>query len=720
MGFILFIAILELNLCRVSYALTNSNYRKFESTSSSGYSEVSSETYLNQILNLRNIIVNFSQDDTEYIFHVTGNAEINVFKDVVRTTDQTSGSPLLPMFYKTANFGRDMQIIENSRIPFASFRTGSLYADSKVKILGKTIEYYNYAYTLRSDGSVVANTDEYEYNGDRYYIPNNLRFNSSAYTYNFKNVTTYPIRVKHNGGGVRIIQNSSYYYFTTNDEMSNNSRYVDMYYANINVKFAIEKSYIDHYRYVCIAQNYFVRSSEYLSEVRHQCSGVSICSQTIDLKDHVVCEHEWEIQEEDRYNHRKKCKNCAWEISEPHNLVYEYDGIKNNICTCSYIDKVNYNFIINDDYTSEVKEQIETDSIYTKYEFRNKKGYTFRHYNAYEKQLMTKQLLSTDSNAVKKVLLATISTLPEKAGRTSMTFEAVYRPNTFTIHYSNENSKDILFEESIDSQKVVYDEEACLKDNLNYIGYVFKGWSTLVKGESIDFAAKQDIKNYTDIDLYELTLYPVYASMDFKIAYSAGGGTLSDGSKYKEVKYTYYDESELEKVYSNSSEEYFLTYVDDLGNRYSKMSEVKKYVADNELENTVVNLFPIFTRNAIGKAERTKDETKESLKKPENVEIVETEVMPEDIIYGMSDTTALKKDKSDSKKAMRGEIIASLSFIEEYPPSDDNVTRKNDKFAKLLLWIKNNVIAFSIGSFIYFGLLVAYEIFIIKKYKKRI
>lgn len=168
-----------------------------------------------------------------------------------------------------------------------------------------------------------------------------------------------------------------------------------------------------------------------------------------------------------------------------------------------------------------------------------------------------------------------MSELPDRTGNTSLVFEAEYEANKFTIYYSNKNNKNLNLSENIEPQTIEYDEVAYLKKNINYLGYVFKGWSFVEGGESVDLAPLYEMTNYTATDGYELELYPVYANLDFKIAYSAGSGHFKDGSKYKEINYTYYDDKELEKAISDVRDLYFNCYVDDVGNKFRTMADVK-------------------------------------------------------------------------------------------------------------------------------------------------
>ena len=53
----------ELCLSKINFAYQSSTFEKFESSSSSGYSEVKNQVYLNQLMDLQNVNVKFTQDD---------------------------------------------------------------------------------------------------------------------------------------------------------------------------------------------------------------------------------------------------------------------------------------------------------------------------------------------------------------------------------------------------------------------------------------------------------------------------------------------------------------------------------------------------------------------------------------------------------------------------------------------------------------------------------
>lgn len=722
------------------YALTYSNFTSYESASSVGYSKITNDVYFNQLMNLQNVNVKFTQDENNYIFHITGNSSVNVYKDVVVTSIDNVPNSVAPMLYKTENFGNNMYVEESSKIPFSDY-IGTLYSSSTVKVGGTVIDHFEDRCNIDSEGHEKNYNSDRTGSGDKYFIPNSLRNSSSARSYNFRYSTKYPNTSNNNGTGVTLLKNSSNCTFSYNDVVLDGNRCIDICYFNINIKIAIEKSYIDDYRYVCFGQTYTLVTNWSNSTLSESIKGISICTNTIDLKEFAECEHSWGIYKEDKINHYRYCEKCEWKIMEPHELLYEYDGIKHNVCTCSYIEKVNYEFKINDDYTKEVKETFDTDAEYTKYEFQNKTGYKFKHYNVYEKKYILNTNLSTISNALRTVFVSTTSELLDKTGNVSVIYEAEYEPNKFTIYYSNKNNKQLELGESIEPQTIEYDEIAYLKKNIHCIGYVFKGWSFVEGGENVDLVPLYEMTNYMDMDGYELKLYPVYSNLDFKIAYSAGGGYFLDGSKYKEVVYTYHDDSELEKVFSRDDAAYFKWYVDDNGNKFANMTDVKNYVERNGVENITLNLFPTFGRIDVGGSSRTdgvgpggggpgggghggegtgvggllpSDNNEIEGQDTDNTKPNYNSLL--DIVpFSNSDINGENNEEETDENGFGGAVIASLSFIIKRGTSSGNSYNKWDILMK---FIKSNLFICVFAGTVFLLLLIIYEIVVISRFRR--
>lgn len=714
------------------YAVAYSSFEVNESSTSSGSSVINNVVYFNQLMNLENIKVKFTQDNNNYIFHITGNASAKIYKDVAITSTHVEESSVAPMLYKTADFGNNMYLEESGKAPYFAY-VGAVRTDATVKIGDTVIEHYTEKYRITSDGSIKDSSDEITGNGDYYFVPVSLRTAISARSYNYTNARSYPYRLYNNGIGVTLLQNSSSYSYSYNDVIRDGARCIDTCYFNINAKIAINKGYINHYRCACFAQTYSLTSDCTYNELSASIKGISLCTPTIDLKEYAECEHSWSIESAGKTNHYRYCKNCEWKVTEPHKLLYEYDGIKNNACACLYIDKVNYQFKINDDFTEEVTEVLDTDTEYAAHKFRNKTGYKFKHYNVYEKKYVSDSNLSTISNALKTVFVSTVSELSDRTGNSSLIFETEYEPNRFTVYYSNKNNKNINLSENIEPQTIEYDEVAYLKKNIDYIGYLFKGWSFVEGGESVDLAPLCEMTNYTTTDRYELELYPVYANLDFKIVYSAGRGHFKDGSKYKEIDYTYYDDKELEKAISDADALHFYCYIDDVGNKYRTMADVKKYIEKNGTENFILNLFPLFTGNPLGSPERTEGGggPGERLDRGENDKVEESitydmllnaadenlgyNYWPSIVPFSDSEISDSDKENEDSEKSLDGAVVASLSFIIK---SDTMSGNSHSKWDVLILFIKSNLPICILAGMGLLSLLIIYEIIVISSFRR--
>ena len=242
----------EIFFIRSNFAYVKSTFEKYESSSSTGYSEITNTVYLNQYMNLQNINVKFTQDDTYYYFKISGNSTVNVYGDVGVANYGERGSEVVPLLYKKENFGDGMVIVENNKMPFADFGSGTLYTTTSVSVLDddnktKVLEYRNNSYRLSSSGAISNEVNDRSNNGEKYYIGNKLRY-VAGNQYNFKNATTYPIGSVNNGIGFNLIQNSSSSNNTYNDVIVNGLECVDKHSANINVRFSIEKKYITSFR----------------------------------------------------------------------------------------------------------------------------------------------------------------------------------------------------------------------------------------------------------------------------------------------------------------------------------------------------------------------------------------------------------------------------------------------------------------------------------------
>lgn len=716
-----------------SFALESSSFYREESATSYGFCKIDTQVRFNQIVDLQNINVKFTQNDTAYIFHVTGNAAINVYRDYGGAFMGSYAPAPVPLLYKEKNFGNKITIFESDKTPFADYKSGNIYSNSSIQILGKSIAYFELGYTLRSDGTIVNRVRNSWSNGDKYFVPNSLRDRTSARSYSYSRVTSFPYSCENNGVGVGLLSNNSYSQYVLNDVNINRTKCIDTMTININSKFSIKKEYIDDYKYVCFAQSYAFLTSQSLADLQESATGISICTQTIDLKAYTDCEHEWELVQDDKLNHKRHCEKCDWVKSESHELLYEYDGIKNNLCTCSYIDKVNYSFKIHDDNINELTALLDSNSPYTKYEFTSKKGYKFKYYKKYEKRLESLDNLSTVSNAISTKFISTCSELDDETGMCSVIYEAQYDVNQFTFIYSKINNKNLELDSEIEPQTIHYDEKAYLKKHTKLTGYAFKGWSLISGREEVDFEPMQEITNYTGVDLSEITVYPVYKNLDFKISYSSGKGTFSDGSRQKEVDYTYFDNSELEPLYINNSEDYLKCYTDQNGNMFYTMADVKKYIDDNELDNFTLKLVPVITRNANASSERNNDrkvndEIRQRASTNSGPGVIENDLdvkvdniietyayLDNRSIYGMSVTT--KGEGDEESETMSEAKVATISFIRKPEVNDKDFYYK---LRLLLLFIREHLLLASVCASLLIILIIIYEILIIRQYKSRV
>ena len=518
--FIILTAYFTISLFGSAYAATNiSKYHRSESTSTAGYSLIENEVYFNQWMELDNISVKFTQDDSNFIFNIKGKITLDVYNDIARTTYYGSASALSPMLYKSEDFGKEMYIQESSKVPFVDFVSGSLYSYSVVKILGEKVAWYKKSYTQLSNGNVSDYVLDDDNNGDKYFIPNSLR-NISSKSYNYKYANQYPVDVDNNGEGVSILQNSSSYKFNSSDYvMENGLKAIDNYTANVNVKIAINKSNIDDYRYVCFAQSYFVNTEESFKDLYDSVKGLSLCTQTIDLKAYADCEHDWTITSVDGTNHTKRCNNCEWEITEAHDLCYEYDGIAKDLCICGYKKQIYHHYIYNSSQIADNKVKINVNGTYTK-PSPTKTGYKIASIDRYFKYYsnMTNPVFSESNTSLTKTYVDNLTALPDNAGTYSTVFEWKYDPIKYKIHYNAANNLGATINLSLsDINNCEYDKEYSLSNPV-IAHYIFKGWTT-TKGSS-EVKVTDKAKNLTTTDGATVNLYPVLEYNDYTFSFS--------------------------------------------------------------------------------------------------------------------------------------------------------------------------------------------------------
>lgn len=716
------------------FAYTSSTLSIWDSSTSRGYGELSNSVTFEQYLTLQNVKVRFTQDDTTYYFEITANANMS-FSGIVNTQANIMNYLPCPILYKSENFGNQMKIVESCKIPYTDNKSGTFHTTSNVTVNSKVLSNYVYRYKLAGDYTTVEALNSGG-NGEKYFIPIALRNNCGKKISTFQYATTYPDQCVNNGSGVSLIKNNS------SSNYSYTNSLVIGYNGNYDIKIGINKTYIDDYRYLSFAETYVAVNSTNKTSQSENYSGLSICSNTIDLKEYVNCEHNWKYEVIDKLKHRAYCENCKWEKSEPHTLLYEYDGLKYNVCTCSYIDKVKYVFEINDDNIGTEIEICDSYEDYVKYPFSTKKGYNFKWYKKYEKELISYDNLSTVSNVTRTHFVATVSEFDKTAGNKSIIYKAIYSPIKFTFNYENTNNYNLNFSDSISPQVIYYDEIAHLKKNIDVRGYVFKGW-TFDKGSNIIHLNKtQDVTNYTTDDLKELTIYPVYERMDYTIVYNSGDYSFSDGSKEKIVKYNFFDSGYLEQVTVNSSNKTIYGYVDDNGKLYTKLSDAQDEVERIGKTGTILNLRVSVGTIGTGGSEKpkpgmgnvisptgnyptykdmtySKDETS-GYTVPSNYEETNYLYNHETYYYyrrisGMSDTYKdIVDEESNEEDDTRGKrIIATLSVANKWHKIDEN---SNNKLNMILELIRLNKMKFIFMMSLLFILLIVYEIVVINHY----
>ena len=725
--------VIVLTLKVFSYSSSHVNIR--DNGKSSSFISASSDIVLNQYMTLNNVNVVFSQDDYKYIFAISANSSVKIYGKIMSAPASSSTGALVPLLYKEENFGNGMKISESLVLPHADCYGLTCHTMGEVNIKNKTqSKYIDKYYLSRTEHTPIESVNTS--NGERYYIPKSLRDGVSS-NWGFKNTTSYPIYCNNNGEGVSLDRNSSYHYYTYIDE--NHSSY-DTYYANMSVTISFNKKYIDDYRYLCFAQSLISEQMYDLGDYNFESYGVSVCSNTIDLKDYINCEHNWTYKTKDKKSHTMYCDKCKWDKEEAHSLLYEYDGIKYDVCTCSYIDKVKYRFHINDDLTGEVEEICDTDCSYSKHEFTHKKGYKFKWYEKYALKYKNPSNLSSVSNATYYDFVATTSIIDDIADYNSILYETKYSPIKYSFNYSNENNCDLKLDDKIEMQEIYYDEKAKLKKSIEVKGYEFKGWTLDKMGTKIYFIDLGDVTNYTTEDLKVYNIYPVYERMDFTVVYNAGNYIFADGKKEKVIKYNYFDNCELERPNINSSNYVFEGYVDSSGNKYKKLSDVRNIIDKMNKSNMILHLNLSVSSIGIGSAENTKkgggviEPTSESIyilnTEVSNItDIVETtgvsdNTLPYDYFYdartnynkinGMTNTDEEIVDEEielDEDKPR----VATISLINKF----DNGKTKKSKLDLLKEFIeKNGILCAAIAS-VLFVLLILYEMFIIRHFSKK-
>ena len=709
----------------------------FDLNKSTSYIKASSDVIFNQLMTLKDVKVAFSQDDDKYTFIISANSSVKIYGNLFNEKAHSYDGALVPLLYKEENFGSGMKISESLLLPHADCYNLDCYVTSEVKIKNKTQSKYVNKYYLTYTEHIPTESVNTN-NGERYFIPKSLR-NATSANEAFRYTDSYPIYCNNNGEGVSLDRNSSFHYYTYTGE---GGSCFDTYYARMDITISINKKYIDDYRYLCFAHECIAESYGYYTDTRTNSYSVSVCSNTIDLKDYVDCEHNWTCSAKDKLTHTVYCDKCKWNREEPHSLLYEYDGIKYDVCTCSYIDKVKYRFKINDDVIGEAEEVCDTECSYLKHEYTKKTGYKFKWYDKYVLELIDGSNLSTLSNATHYIFIATTSEIDDIAENHSVLYEAKYSPIKYTFKYSNLNNCDLKLNDEISNQEVYYDEIANLKSSIDVVGYEFKGW-TLDKGsKNIDLLDKEDVTNYTTEDLKEYTLYPVYERMDYTLVYNAGGYQFADGKKEKIIRHNYFDDGELETPCINSDSVVYDGYVDEYGNKYKKLSDVKNVIEKLKRSGMTLHLQIHVQSVGIGRSEHTGKGNGNitptssgtnvlDLETSGVVAMIETESpfdqsIPYNYLYEIRQNYNKIKGMSNTNEEIVDEEIenvddkprvATISLINKFKFDDGNV--KKSKWELLRDFINNNKVLCIIAGGLMLAVLFLYEALIIRHFTKK-
>ena len=590
---LLVFSFMSIILCKTIFSYSTSSYYNFTSSNSYGYSEVRDYVRFNRLMDLTNVNVKFTQNSSNYIFKVTAEANLDASSVYAGYGSDGFAGSVTPMLYCLEEFGNGLMVTESGKMKFADYISGNIYMTERVGYSSQSIYYFNTSYRQISKDKITDVVNTCTNNGGSFYLPTTLRNALSSQSYNYINTRNYPSTYTSNGAS---IVNSSYSYQAGSTQ-----------YFVLNATITINKYYMDAYRYVCFGQEYARHRDVTVSNNEREIEGISVCTGTIDLKEYANCDHNWVAEVIDKEHHRFYCDKCELESVESHDLMYEYDGISNNVCTCSYIDKVKYYFEINDDVINDAVEVCDSYCDYVKHSFTNKTGYKFKWYEKYKKQIIDYNNLSTVSNALREVFVATCSELDIVASSSSIIYRAKTEPIKYFIHYSNDNNKNIKLDGQIDSQVIDYDSKVKLNDNIYYKGYLFDGWSLDKDKKLVDFIANEEILNLTTDDMKEFTLYPIYKDLNFKIKYDAGNGKFSDGSTSKTIAYNYFDDGKLETPIGNEIDSYFRYYVDKDDNKFTTIEGVKAYIESKGIADYQLDLTTVFGKPDYGRPEKSLD-----------------------------------------------------------------------------------------------------------------
>lgn len=441
---------------------------------------------------------------------------------------------------------------------------------------------------------------------------------------------------------------------------------VNYWKYNAKGTITINKSDTVHYNYLNLCSPFAVRTqSNIISNIGRidngsiDYTGYGLYATPVDISSYLTCDHDFEIINiGDKANHKKYCKKCEWTITEPHELIYEYDGIENNMCICGYNDKVRYDIDINDDTTGTLTYIVDSYGTIPDIPTPHKTGYIFDYFEKYEKFLDEEAATpSVIHNNLKEVLVATCSTIELSTSEHSTIYRAHFTPIHYTFHFSNENNLGLSFDDDIGDIILEYDAPMKLKPHIHIDGYIFEGWTYATTSDIIIFTDEAEVLNHTSNNFDEFILYPRYRPLFYTIMYKGNSGVFINGLDIYEKKYSYFDESRLEVPAPYNSEAFFrfyITNIDNIGvprynenesdyNVYKDMQKVKDLLAKHEYDFVI--LYAQFGTSGIGSIERTRDEKAKKLNNDIVIECEEKRAIEGNMVFNKGYKKDLEKDK---------------------------------------------------------------------------
>ena len=498
-----------------TFATNYSSYcNLYQTSSSSGYEEVDNYVYYNQLMTLSNVKVGFTQDDSNYFFKITADATLNSGSGIGQG-HSNSVDNMQPMLYKTANFGSGLEITEQTKLPYADFNNGDLYTIASLNINGVNIGNRRYKYHQSSSTTTTSENVDTN-NGDKYFIPNAAR-SSILRTSSYRYASSFPIALQNNGIGVNLIKNSSSTSIST--YMFDGLTYVGDITASIDIELEIEKTYIDDYRYLCFGLNMPVTTSpDFMNNYWKKRTGISVCTDTIDVKSYANCEHSWTVISSDNTKHKIKCSICEWEKEEEHDFKYEYDGIKNDLCECGFKKQIKIYSNFNSSSVTDTTQTIKINATYTYNNSPTKTGYIFKKFKKYINDI--KPPYSETKTTLIKTYISDVTTMDTNAGDLSIIYDAQYEPIKYNVKLDSTNNKSVpITITTTNYNNREYDTEYTLP-TLTYAGYKFLGWTKTKNSEKVDFAVGTKYKNLTTSNGATITLYPVFAENHYTLKFS--------------------------------------------------------------------------------------------------------------------------------------------------------------------------------------------------------